>query len=380
LTEEDLSVPSIVKKNGENMKTNWVMIGAILLVGAFVFMPSIFSGLPRFTAQAEQGSTGAIIQGTTAVQEQNVQCLSSTSPTTTPNTNNLYTPGSDDTKGIYNYRKAGGAFWTSAADDAATGTVEPFTLYEFAIGVDGTTENGGSITYGPVLLHKNGCLTAESLELLTQPAATVAQVTPSYFDAFDRPSTEIDDSAGGTNSLKIRFKGTYQTDFGNRFCENGKYNMQGALGPVETDAESNRAIAVGYANILVVDYNKTLYASDGIPKVSRTSHADFVVREVAVPSLHTANGTANAQKAYALPAIRSDENLDVFYNYKISSNAVLEDDLTNSGNLTFSLYPVGLYLDNNAGQYKCGAEDENGARVGGAGTTPVRLFPDSDAW
>lgn len=345
------------------------------VVGAFFF----FGGAGILGSFGSDGGAdgGSDFEGDNVV----FNCESGTTPVITPNTNNKYLSGSDQTDGIFSWKKVGAALWTDVADDTATGALEIGASYDIAVGVQVGDELDQA--YGPVIQVDAKCQETETIDILLKPHDDGGDITTVYFDDFDRPNTEITDTAGSSQSaLVVRFTGNYREDFGSSFCEKGTYFVQGATGAVETSDNVLPGVSNGIGNVIVLEYNDTMFASGNKPVITRYEGAGvegFVPTITITPSIHTIQNTANKVVSYAAPAIESDEKLDIIYNYQINSGAIAVDDTAGSYNLTFTLYDVGLTHNTETNIWECGTVDNDGNDVGDTATAPL-IQPDSTFW
>lgn len=164
-------------------------------------------------------------------------------------------------------------------------------------------------------------------------------------------SDPVDIDAADIKTIRFKFEGAFEEDFGNRFCEDD----------------------MGEKNVVVVRYNTSQYDD---AYVTDTQGNRMASAPVSINRLLTSS-SGYTDATFYFPVIRS--------NGEFEGKLVLDaDDTVNpdggQSNVTIYLYDVNVYLDNDVtpAEPKCGIMDEDGNEVGAAAADSLLVVVTDD--
>jgi len=324
---------------------NLLTFGLLALVGLFaygMFAGNVFSATTPVTQDSAQTETGQSIS---------VTADSTTAVTTTFETNNKYSSGSAVTTQNM-YRKQGSNTWTDVAG-AATASLSQGETIDVIIGID--TNDEAAEPYGPVFKYTVpvGAPTAiiklpNGSPVTVRNDALATDLTGTYFDENDAANTAITGvSAGDTFNLAVKWKGSFEEDFGNIFCEN----------PVDSSLLGGEK---GYGTLIVVKYNTT--EVDAVQGVNIDGQA-LTAASVPVAVSNDNGATGFALKGWEGPTLESTAQFTVDYFLDTDDTVAMN---TSISAFTWYLYTNSMYLDNDDNTVKCGVADEDDTLIGAA--------------
>jgi hypothetical protein len=261
------------------------------------------------------------------------ECLSTTSPTVTVKTPDVYGGAAVTTQNAY--RKCGESSWTDIAG-AGTFSANVGDKYEFVFGID--SDDDTAEPYGPHITCDDPyvvpCSENPTIERSVVDDSLATDLTAVAFDPDDGNQITASDTitigAGDIKNVRFKWQGSFEEDFGNRF--------------VGEDS-----------NVLVIRYNTT-----EIDKVYVTKEDGTKLTPTNVPVL-LSSSSGYTDRAYKFPVLKS--NSEYWHTLVIDA-----DDTVNPGasNITLYLYDSNWYFDNDVtpSMVKGGVEDEDFAETG----------------
>lgn len=234
-------------------------------------------------------------------------------------------------------REQGTATFSEVAG-AATFSADPGDVYEIVAGIGASDDEDEP--FGPKVAYTVPCKSNPTVSIPVVDDGVEGGVTVRFWDPEDgttiSASAPVDIDNGDLFNIKTEMQGTFETDYGNRYCDKG--------------------------NVLVIKYNNTEFASWSATDLSG---AKFPTADV--PGLDTNAASGYTEKAFQLPVLKSNE-LFTFYLVADATGSGQEPDGVN-GNTTISLYDVNWFENNDLGTptVMCGVEDEDDGDVGSTG-------------
>jgi hypothetical protein len=246
---------------------------------------------------------------------------------------------------------------TSTSDVAGAGTftANPGDTYTIMIGVNSTDDDAEP--FGPIITYQVPCEETPTVEVTVVDDAAATSLTAIAFDPDDGNSIvwndPVDIDTGNVKTIKTRWTGSFEEDFGNRWCEDDE----------------------GVKNVLVVRYNTSQYDNAYVTEMggSRLPVANVQISRL----LAASSGYTDATFWY--PVIRSNAD----YEHKLVLDAT--DTATHApdggvSNVTLYLYDVGLYIDNDVtpSAWLCGIMDEDGNEVAATAADSLTIVIEDD--
>lgn len=291
---------------------------------------SSWFALPTLGGQAAFQPAPVTSGGTT------IQQIMTASPNITVRTLDKYNTGTVVTT-QNRWRPLGVSSWNDLGGGASITSIPPGSKFTLITGVDSDDESAEP--YGAIIEHTAEYLYDYDLPSPVANDALATDLSVYFQNEIGQVNTNMTLGAGDVKSLKITWVGSYEEDFGNSYC--------------------------GDKNVMVVKYNQT-----DIDSVRLASIDGSDLSSATVPVIHN-DSTGYIDKAYYFPVLKSSGE------YPFKAIVDVDDTLNPSTNtttggagvpvfneLTFSLFDVGLFYDNNEDTYKCGVEDENNAEIG----------------
>jgi hypothetical protein len=331
----------IPKSQEVNLMTNpAVTASAVIFVGLMVLAGALVL----------TGYKGAVTgPETPSPQPSPITCDSTTSPTVTINTPDLY--GGTAVTSTTTIRKVGSTT-TSNIDNSKTFSANPGDQYLLITGVANQTAG----PYGPTSTYTVPCEETPSIELSVVDDALASDLTAIAFDPDDgnqiSGTDPVDIDTGQVKTVQFRWTGSFEEDFGNRWCE---------------DSE-------GVKNALIVRYNNSAF--DNV-YVTSTSGSRLPVASIPALSRNLTSVAQFTDMPFEFPVIRS--NADYVYNLVLDVSDTL-DASGNGANVTLFLMDVSRYEDTDVtpSAFKCGVIDEDGSEVGAANKDVLYINLTSD--
>jgi hypothetical protein len=282
-------------------------------------------------------------------------CLSTTSPTVTVKTPDVYGGTAVTTQNAY--RKCGESSWTDVAG-AGTFNADVGDKYEIVFGID--SDDDTAEPYGPHITCDDPyivpCQETPTVERAVVDDSLATDLTAVAFDPDDgnqiTTSDPIDIDAGDIKNIRFKWQGAFEEDFGNRFTGDD-------------------------TNVLVVRYNTTQFDKMYVTKDDGTKLAP-----ANVPTLLTSS-SGYTDRAFKFPVLKSNAE------YWFTLVADADDSVNPTGgdntseptnfdvsNITLYLYDSNWYFDNDVtpAQVKYGVEDEDFAETGATAADTLEIY------
>lgn len=286
--------------------------------------------------------------------ETQIECLSTTSPTVTLSTPDVYGGAAVTTQNIVR-KMSGSSPMISTSDVAGAGTFDANAgdTYQIMFGID--SDDDDEEPYGPIVKYTVPCEENPELEIAVVDDAEATDLTAIAFDPDDgnqiTTSDDLDVDAGEIKTVKFRWTGSFEEDFGNRWCEDDD----------------------GVKNVLVVRYNTStfdkVYATD--LSGNKLPTAGIAINRI----LSSSSGMTD--DTFWFPVIRSNAD----YEYKLVLDADSTEEPKGSySNVTAYLYDVSHYIDNDVTPqgWLCGIMDEDANEVGAAAADSLSIYLEED--
>lgn len=280
----------------------------------------------------------------------------------TVETPDLYGGAAITTKNIY--KKTGGS-WTEVAG-AGTFNADAGNKLDIVFGIgDAANEDdaqpfGKEISwtvpcesYPRVSAGSFSCDKSNKCGVIDDSLAT--DLTVVFFDPNDgntiTSSDRVDMDAGKIYNVKVRWTGSFEEDFGNRFCE---------------DFEQAK-------NAIVIRYNTTEYDDVYVTDLQGNRYTPYSVQINRL--LSASSGFTDA--VFEFPVLRSNYDEEAYIVFDTDDSVGPDGGVAN---VTVYLYDVNYYLDNDLtpAEPKCGIMDEDGSEVGAAAADSGSIFVEDD--
>lgn len=264
----------------------------------------------------------------------------------TLNTPSLYTGTAVTTQNVV--RKVAGVTMTDVAG-AGTFAAPVGQKYDILFGVD--SNSGTAQPYGPKVQYTVPCEPTPSVEQTVVDDALATDLTALAFNPDTgnviSPTETLTMVAGTPKTVAFRWTGSYQEDFGNRYCEDNE----------------------GKSNVLVVRYNTTQYTKVAVTDLSGNAAPAYNGQISKI--LSSASGFSDA--TFTFPVLRSSAD----YNYKlVLTPSTTVTPIGSQGNVTLYLYSDNWFINTDVSPavWSCDIMNQNGGATGAAAADTLVVY------